>query len=371
MRVYKRGAVYWFELVYGGKRYQRTTSCNNVRTANIIASSFLTALAKGDVGIIDRKPFPSFKDALAGFLHWSTLEHQDHPATALRYRTSSKALLGFFRQNSIDKITPQDVESFKLHRSSQKGVRTQRRIKPATVNRELACLRAMFNHAIKGHAFLRNPVDGIKFLPENNEQDRVLTFTEEAAYLAAASPMLRDVAGLILQTGMRPGEVYALEASHVSLADESLRVVRGKTKAARRKLRLSSEAAQILARRLKLHPSGFLFPCDTDPGRPVPKMNNAHASALRASKLPPFRIYDLRHTWATRAAEIVDVPTLAAMLGHSKIHMVMRYVHPSQDHQSSATDKIERHNAIKRAAEQETQAAEQAATGIAIVRRKA
>lgn len=45
--------------------------------------------------------------------------------------------------------------------------------------------------------------------------------------------------------------------------------------------------------------------------------------------MPRFRLYDLRHTWATRAAEAgVDLVTLAALLGHSKIVMVMRYAHP-------------------------------------------
>jgi integrase len=368
MRIYKRGEVYWFELVYAGKRYQRSTNCKNNRTAGIIASSFLTALAKGDVGITDRKPFPNFKDAMAAFLDWSTLEHQDHPATTTRYRTSSKPLLRAFRQVAIDKITPQDVEHYKLKRSSEKGQRTRRRLRPATVNRELACLRAMFNHAIKGHATLRNPVDGIHFLAEDNDQSRVLSYAEEAAYLAAASPMLRDIAGTILQTGMRPGEVYALEARHVSLDDGYLRVVRGKTKAAKRRIKLSAEATRILAGRLAAYPSGYLFPCATDPARPVPKMNNAHDSALRSSGLPAFRLYDLRHTWATRAAEIVDVPTLAAMLGHSKLAMVLRYVHPSQDHQSSATDKIERHNAARRAAELD---AAEASSKIAIMPRRA
>jgi hypothetical protein len=36
------------------------------------------------------------------------------------------------------------------------------------------------------------------------------------------------------------------------------------------------------------------------------------------------RLYDLRHTWATGAVEAgIDLVTLAAMLGHSKINMVL------------------------------------------------
>jgi hypothetical protein len=35
--------------------------------------------------------------------------------------------------------------------------------------------------------------------------------------------------------------------------------------------------------------------------------------------------------------------TLAAMLGHSKINMVLRYAHPTQDHQTNAMDKMEKY----------------------------
>jgi hypothetical protein len=37
----------------------------------------------------------------------------------------------------------------------------------------------------------------------------------------------------------------------------------------------------------------------------------------------------------------VDLVTLAAMLGHSRIQMVLRYAHPSEEHQFNAMKKIE------------------------------
>ena len=50
-----------------------------------------------------------------------------------------------------------------------------------------------------------------------------------------------------------------------------------------------------------------------------------------------FRLYDLRHMWATRAAMAgVGLVTLAAMLGHSRIRMVLRYAHPTEEHQFQA-----------------------------------
>jgi len=85
------------------------------------------------------------------------------------------------------------------------------------------------------------------------------------------------------------------------------------------------------------------------------KVNNAHSGALKRSKVPYFRLYDLRHTWATRAAMAgIDLVTLAAMLGHSRIQMVLRYAHPTEQHQADAMRKLEEFNAARQMVEIET-----------------
>jgi len=84
------------------------------------------------------------------------------------------------------------------------------------------------------------------------------------------------------------------------------------------------------------------------------KANNVHSTALKNSKVKAFRLYDLRHTWATRAAEAgVDVGTLASLLSHSKLVMVTRYVHPGEAHRADAVQKLEVANAAKEIAEAE------------------
>ena len=84
------------------------------------------------------------------------------------------------------------------------------------------------------------------------------------------------------------------------------------------------------------------------------KVNHAHTGALKRSKVSYFRLYDLRHTWATRAAMSgIDLVTLAAMLGHSRIQMVLRYAHPTEQHQAEAMRKLEAFNATKQVAEVE------------------
>jgi site-specific recombinase XerD len=56
-----------------------------------------------------------------------------------------------------------------------------------------------------------------------------------------------------------------------------------------------------------------------------------------------FVPYDFRHTFATRVAEAgVDLPTLAALLGHGSIRCVQKYVHPTADHKKQAMKRYDR-----------------------------
>jgi hypothetical protein len=47
----------------------------------------------------------------------------------------------------------------------------------------------------------------------------------------------------------------------------------------------------------------------------------------------------------------IDLVTLAAMLGHSKIHMVMRCAHPTEQRQANAAVNLEKFN-LEREAEE-------------------
>jgi integrase len=358
MALYKRSGVYWYEFRYGGRRYRKSTGVKNQRAAGDIERAFRTALAKGDVGITERKAVPTFRTAMSDFLAWSAQAHK--APSHRRYLTSSVALLRHFKDAMLDKITPEEVERFKTNRAvdcktvrgGMKRVRTEKRLRPATVNRELACLKALFNFAIKADVLAKNPVSRIKFLAENNQQTRVLSYGEQQSYLAKASPVLRDVATLILETGMRPEEVYTLRTENVDFVKGNVQVPRGKTAAARRLLRLTSTARDVLRGRCGASDSPYFFHCEGDTARPIPKVNNAHDRAVKLSKVDPFRLYDLRHTWATRAAMSgIDLVTLAAMLGHSRIQMVLRYAHPTQEHQTKAMERLEAFNTHQQIAE--------------------
>lgn len=360
MAIYKRGGVYWFEFVFQGRRIRKPTKTSNGRAAREIEAAYRVKLAKGEVGIDEPKPAPKFQAAVKSFLAWSENEHAAKPATHRRYEVSSKSLLAFFKDAPLNSISPDDVERFKTWRIKQRkrppamkaaklakeGKKAESKsvatIMPATVNRELACLKILFNYFIKDDVILKNPVSRVKFLAENNEQMRVLSPDEAKLYLLAASQPLQDIASLMLETGMRPEEVCRIRRENVHLEHGYLFNPHGKTNAAKRKVPLSDKAAAVLSKRLADVKGEYLFPGRGVGDAPIIKVNNAHTATLRRSGVRRFRLYDLRHTWATRAAMAgVDLVTLAAMIGHSRVQMVMRYAHPTEEHQFNAMKKVQ------------------------------
>ena len=144
----------------------------------------------------------------------------------------------------------------------------------------------------------------------------------------------------MIEQGMRPEEVCRIRRENVHLDQGYLFNPYGKTKAARRKLWLSQTSAAVLAKRLQ-QDGDYLFEGRVQ-GKPITKVNGAHTGTLKRSGVRRFRLYDLRHTFATRAVENgIDLVTLAAILGHSKIEMVMRYAHPTDQNKIAAMRKME------------------------------
>ena len=339
MSVFKRGGVYWYEFWFQGQRCRESTGLRN-KTAALRAEAIRKAeLAEGRAGIVRRGPSPIFEDFVnSEFLPWSKTQHAAHPRTHQYYRVSSKPLVFFFRKLPLDTISTAQVEKFKLIRAE--------RVSPASTNRDLAALRFMLNFAIRQGHVVRNPVTGIRFLPEGPGMMRVVSHDEQRRYLEAGNSLLRDVATLIVEAGMRPEEVFTIRQENVHLNRRYLFIPTGKTKLARRNLPISDAAVDVVKRRLTSLEGPYLFPHRRDPNRPLTTVQKAHEAALRKANIhPPFRLYDLRHTYGSRSAMAgVDLGTLKELMGHSHIAITMRYVHPTPEHKQEAVRKLERYN---------------------------
>ncbi len=252
MSVYKRGGVYWFDFWFRGIRCRESTGLTNKNAATDAEAIRRAELAEGRAGIIHRGSSPKFEDFVKNeFMPWSEKQHEAHPRTHTYYRVSSKPLIAFLGKLPLDGISTAHVEKFKMRRAEK--------VSPASTNRDLAALRYMLNFAYRQGHLARNPVKGVGFLDEGPGFMRVVSHEEERRYLGKARPLLRDVATIILETGMRPEEVFTLRRENVHFDRRYLYVPKGKTIFARRDIPLTDAAVTVLKRRLRKAKHGWCF----------------------------------------------------------------------------------------------------------------
>ena len=114
---------------------------------------------------------------------------------------------------------------------------------------------------------------------------------------------LQDVAILMLETGMRCGEVYGINRNEVFLEKGFLKITKGKTTASIRQVHLTDKAIDVLNFRLNKFKGENLFPQNDEDFRPATKtIDKMHVRTMERLKMN-FRLYDCRHTFATRAIE--------------------------------------------------------------------
>jgi integrase len=231
----------------------------------------------------------------------------------------------------LDAITGETVSRYARHRQEvpENSV--------VTVNGDLRTLRRILHLAVEWGRLDRVPT--IHELPQSKGRDRVLSFAEEAKYLAKASENLRDATVLAVDTGMRPNsELFPLKWADVDLKAGVLHVRQGKTDSAQRSLPLTPRVAEVLQRRkrlaeLKAEQSPFVFPGSGLSGH-ITSVQHPHKTAIEAAKLESFEFYCWRHTFGTRAAQSgMDRLTLARLMGHSSPSVAARYyIHVTETH---------------------------------------
>jgi integrase len=342
MTLYRRGKIWSYSFEFEGRRIQKSTGFKNFKRAKDAESIRRADLLERRAGLTPKKSPPRFDEFIPVFLKWSKQKHR--PKTYELHENNCKSLRRYFEGKWLDDITPGMIEDFKLARVQERrwGEKDERAISVVTVNRTLATLRLMFNYAERCGYQVPNPVRRVEFYKEPRSV-RTISLEEEIAYFATASQPLKDVARIILDTGMRPDEVFRIEFANIDFSRRSIFNTFGKTPAASRKITMSDEVYFILKGRAASVNSRYAFPSPVNPDRPIARVHKAHYGAVaRAGIKQRFVLYDLRHTYASRAVMAgVDLPTLAALLGHASILMTMRYVHPAEEHKREAAGKLE------------------------------
>src|SRR5215469_2682360 len=278
--LFKRNRIWWYGFQFRGRRIQESSHCTSKHKAQQLEAKRKVDLIEGRAGI-RRAPVPRFEDAVQQFLEWSRCKHR--PKTHELHKMNCKTLSRYFAAKWLDQITLEMVDQFRFMRlrEERKNANDGSTVSHATVNRALATLRLIF-HRVE----LMSPTRKEMFFKEEG-QTRVVSVEEELAYLREASPLLRDIATIILQTGMRPEEVFRMEIRNVNLAQRRIFNPFGKTKAAQRTISMTTEVCDILCRRLKQAKGRFVFCSPARPGQPaqpdraIQSVRKAHDAAVR------------------------------------------------------------------------------------------
>ena len=332
----KRGkcGTYWYKFMWQGRLVRESTKQGNDKVARQMESAHRTSLAKGEVGIRERKPVPTLASFLTDrILPWAEATFAANtPKNAKWYRNECRALKEFkpLANAALDGITGELISEFAAQRITQ-GKQI------ATVNSSLRVLRRVLNLAVEWGVLAVAPK--LKVLSGERRRERVVSTEEEVKFLAVASEPLASIASVLADTGMRPEECFRMRWEYVTWLNGrngALLVTHGKTASARRVLPMTPRVRAILEPRwLKAGKpeEGWVWPARTRSGHVEPNsIYGQHLKALEASKVRPFVLYSLRHTFLTRLGESgCDSWTLARIAGHSSVAVSSRYVHPSEE----------------------------------------
>ena len=264
------------------------------------------------------------------------------PRTIEFYEQQTRYVLAFepLANRCLDDIEENVIEEFTQWRRRQVG--------PATTNRGLAVIRRMLRLAHEWRMLDRVP--RIHLLRGERNREFVLSRDQERIYLEFCPQILHDVAMLMLDTGLGPGEALSLQWRDVHHG--LIQVREGKTRYRARNVNLTTRASVMIESRKRDSTSDFVFADGKEKPLLPSSMAHLHARVRQRLKLPrEFVLYSLRHTALTRLGENgADAFTIMRIAGHSSVTTSQRYVHPSSETVALAIARLDNSNqqALKR-----------------------
>lgn len=227
-------------------------------------------------------------------------------------------------------ITREALDAFRAQRPKVAG------------NRNLALLRAMFNHAVVGGLLPGTPfrvghVPVVKLGREQARTRRLHPGEDERLMLAANG--LRDLIVAALETGCRRGELLGLQWQDCR-SEILLPAVKTKARKDRRVPISSALQAVLEARRLDpagepLPPSAFVF--GDEIGRRRGLFKTAWRLTLDRATITDLHFHDLRREAGSRWMDAgVPLATIQRWLGHANISQTSKYLAASLGGDESA-----------------------------------
>jgi integrase len=210
-------------------------------------------------------------------------------------------------------------------------LRLKEKAAAATVNRELAALRAAYRLGLDNDVITAMP--RIKLLPANNVRKGFADAKQVETVCKRLNVEVADGTRFAFLTGWRRTEVFTLTWSQVDWAGGFFRLEPGTTKNQEGRafpitpaLRVILERRQENTRRCERAQARIIPPVFHRKGRPIQSFRRSWKKACEKAGLPGLRFHDLRRS-AVRNLERASVPRSVAMklTGHKTESVYRRY----------------------------------------------
>jgi integrase len=328
MAVFKKGRHWYIDYYVKGVRKRKKIG-RSKQIAELALAQVQVKIAKGEyLGIYEEKKLTLRQFAPEYLAH---SQANKRPSSYHRDRiTIHRWLTPAFGEQYLFDITLVGVERYKQQRLDA--------VDPATVNKEVNCLKAMLNKAVRWGYLKDNPLKGMSALKEPPGGLRYLMPEETTRLLAACHtpPYLRSIVVLAMHTGMRRSEILALRWGDIDLRRRTITL--GHTKNNERLvIPMNDTVAAVLRAWPRVVGTDALFP-DLN----GPMVSRAFWRACRKADVLNLRLHDLRHTFASYLAMGgFNLRAIQQLLGHKDLRMTARYAHLSADHLQQAVKSLD------------------------------
>ncbi|RMD66385.1 recombinase, partial [Candidatus Parcubacteria bacterium] len=269
------------------------------------------------------------------------------PHTIRNYLSDLRQFAAWFEQTNGEALTPQAVTPTDL-REYRQHMLTVQRLSASTINRRLASLAVYLAWGKEKGLIEHNPAVDVRGVRQQSIAPRWLSKRDqgrleraaERAVTAAHTPAarrraVRDLAlvRLMLNTGLRVGEVCALRMDDVELNERSGSVtVRAGKGDKSRIVPLNLRARRALRRWLEIRPSvdePSLFVGQGGESLTPSAVRRRIADLARQAGVEATP-HTLRHTFGKRLVDSgVSLEKVAALMGHANLNTTRLYVAPS------------------------------------------